>query len=61
MKTEFKTTQRFVPSLMAFSKNDQNSTFDLKSVVFKHFGVYFQRHKCLFISPLAFTITFSQI
>ena len=39
-------TQRFVPPLVAFSKNGQNWTFGLKSVVLNHFSMYFQQYKC---------------
>ena len=50
---------KFCTPLVAFPKNGQNLTFFLKSIVFNHFSMYFQQYKCLFISPIAFTITFT--
>ena len=61
MEAEFKSSQHFVPPLVAFSWNGKNLTFCLKRVVFNHFSLYFQQYKCLFISPIAFIITFRQI
>ena len=56
-----KVYSRFCDPLAAFPNNGRNLIFCLKIIIFNHFSVYFQQYKCLFISPIAFTITFRQI